>query len=759
MSSSANRETIRQATLLAIVIALIIPLAGWMIDFIFHKDIPTTIQGILSLYKINPLHWIVLTSVVVFPLQTYLLSKYYMNKLTDSEFLLVKEKERTRQINDFAKKLIEEDFTADFEVEDETDILGKSLIELRNTLKNNKEIAEKRQKEDEQRNWVAEGLAEFGGILRRDNDKMEVLAYNAIKELTNYIGAIQGGFYTLEEEENSDTYFDLKAFYAYNRKKFADRKIKWGDGLVGSAALEQKTIYLTKVPDNYVNVTSGLGEANPRSLLIVPLIYEEEIFGAIELASFDKLEPYKIKFVERVAENIASTLSSVKINIQTAQLLEESKSQANALASQEEEMRQNMEELQATQEEAARQTEKFMLLDTTINETMMRAELDLEGKIVSCNEIFLKKLEFKNLADVNKKSIHSLFKKSEVGEFIMHWEDISKKGKYYEDYIRLTTTSGKEFWALATFNGMKKSDDTYDRVLLLALEANEYRSLFLNHSGVTDAIDTMGIRALININGNIAEANNNFLRLINYSQVELKSITLFDLVNQLELDNFNKEWEEITKGNNISTTIKINSKDNKEIWLKGAYNAVTDLNGDVDYVIFIGQEVTNEKLLELKTKNQQEILKEKENLLNETEKEFVVKLRETRNELQARIKELEKMNAMDRQALENTQDSIIITAHDNKILFFNRAAEKMLGYKKEELINRDIGALFSDEMIDTDDFIAKYVGPGDNKVTGTRKQIKIRTKKGTEKTVLALLSKAVVEGENSYTAFLQEMNT
>ena len=758
MSSRENRETVKQATTIALVIALLIPLSAWMLDFIVHKDIPTNLQGILTLYKINPMQWIILSSIVLFPLQTYLLSKFYMGKLTACEESLIKEQGRTMQINDFTKKLIDEDFTVDFQTEGEEDLLGNSLLKLRNTLKNNKEAAEKRQKEDEQRNWVAEGLAEFAGILRQNNDNIELLSYNVIKELTNYLGAIQGGFYLLEKDENGNRYFNLKSFFAYDRKKFADKKIKWADGLIGSAALEQKTIYLTKVPDNYVAVTSGLGQSNPRCILIVPLIYDEEIFGVIELASLNNLDAHKIKFTERVAESIASTLSSVHINIQTTQLLEESKSQAQALAAQEEEMRQNMEELQATQEEAARQTEKFILLDTTVNETMLRAEIDLEGKIVNCNEIFLKKFDFRNLAEVNKKVIQALIHESEANEFKSHWEDIAKKGEYYEDYICFNTTSGKELWVLATFNAMKHDDESYDRILLLALEAQEYRKLSLNHSGINNAVDATGIRAKININGNISEANQTFLDLIGYSTDELKTLTLFDLINSLELDSFNKNWEEITKGKNFIKTIKINTKSNKEIWINGSYYAVNDLNGDVDHVIFIGQDITNEKLLEIKTKEQQEALKEKDNLLNETEKEFVFKLRETRNELHSKIKELEKINSRDGQVLENTSDAVIITGHDNKIVLFNHAAENMLGYKKEEIINRDIGTLFSDEMIDSDDFIAKYVGPGDNKITGTRKQIKIRTNKGAVKTVLVLISKAVVEGENSYTAFFQEIS-
>jgi methyl-accepting chemotaxis protein len=213
--------------------------------------------------------------------------------------------------------------------------------------------------EDKKRNWATEGLALFADLLRSESD-LKKLSDIIIMQLIKYLNANQGGIFFFNDENPKDQYLELISCYAYERKKYLERKIAIGEGLIGQCFLEKESIVLLDVPNNYVKITSGLGLSNPRFILVVPLKREETILGVMEIASFTVLEDYQIKFVEKLAESIASSIYNIIINNKTSELLKQSQMQAEEMRAQEEEMRQNMEELQATQEEMFRKEQDYI---------------------------------------------------------------------------------------------------------------------------------------------------------------------------------------------------------------------------------------------------------------------------------------------------------------------------------------------------------------------------------------------------------------
>lgn len=250
----------------------------------------------------------------------------------------------------------------------------RSLMER--TDKNMKEISEKnrelevRAKEESERRWVNEGIAKVSDITRQVAN-LDDLSHEVIVSLVKLTGSNQGAIFTVGKNEKDAEYLEMKGCYAYNRKKYLEKKIYPGEGLIGAAYYEKDTIYMQQLPEDYINITSGLGDAPPRNVLIVPIMDEEKVEGVIELASFEIYSEHQKELVMKVAERLASVIGNLRTKVETERLLKESQMMTENLRASEEELRQNFEELEATQEELNRlgkeSEEKVQSLKSEIN--------------------------------------------------------------------------------------------------------------------------------------------------------------------------------------------------------------------------------------------------------------------------------------------------------------------------------------------------------------------------------------------------------
>jgi len=239
-------------------------------------------------------------------------------------------------------------------------IFNQSENNAENLVSLARDLLAKKQQEEEQR-WITKGKDIVNEILRTYR-KIDRLSIELIKSIINYTEGIQGAFYVLEKEK-----LVCRATYAFNRQRFINQEFEIGRGLVGQVAYEKQMIYRTEIPDDYFTVTSGiLGDKKPKSLIILPLLQEEELQGIIELAFInDHIPTYKLSFAEELGSMIGRTIYAQKINAKTEQLLKESQDMTVTLQKNEEMLRQNAKEMMIAQEDLEKSNS---LLETKIQE-------------------------------------------------------------------------------------------------------------------------------------------------------------------------------------------------------------------------------------------------------------------------------------------------------------------------------------------------------------------------------------------------------
>lgn len=339
--------------------------AGGLLDQEFdaaYEELQDTYDRLVGHIKTNVasdnsvLDWFSWTSILliiaVFTVMSFLLYRIQkkgdeMDRARTSK--LEEESRRIKSLSEFIQAISAGNFDQHLDMTDE---LGDKLVDMRTNLKTNSE-------NEQRRIWASTGMAQIGDILRSNYKAVNELYDRILKFVVTYSKSNQGSLFILNDESN-EKFLELVASYAFDRKKFVEKQIGLGSGLAGQCYLEGQTILMTDIPQDYVKITSGLGEATPTALVIVPLKINEQIYGILELAAFDKYGTHEVELLEKFAESIASTISSVKVNERTRILLEKTQQQAEEMRAQEEEMRQNMEELSATQEEMSRKEKEYI---------------------------------------------------------------------------------------------------------------------------------------------------------------------------------------------------------------------------------------------------------------------------------------------------------------------------------------------------------------------------------------------------------------
>ena len=248
---------------------------------------------------------------------------------------------QVRAISEVASAVTQGDLTrtigveAKGEVEALKDTINQMISNLKATTLRNQE-----------QDWLKSNLAKFTQMLQGQKE-LNSVTKKILSELATVVTAQHGLFYILQEDEEfMDSKLNLIASYAYIKRKNSPTQYAMGEGLIGQVAVEKERIILSNVPKDYIRINSGLGDAKPKDVIILPVLFEGQLKAVIELASLDTFSETHLDFLEGLTESIGIVLNTIESNSRTEELLVQSQSLASELKSQQEVLKNTNEELE-----------------------------------------------------------------------------------------------------------------------------------------------------------------------------------------------------------------------------------------------------------------------------------------------------------------------------------------------------------------------------------------------------------------------------
>lgn len=268
--------------------------------------------------------------------------------------------------------------------------------------------------ENKDHSWITSGRAELNKAIGGEENILS-LSSKAINYICKYLDAQIGAIY-IKTDNNT---FKLIGSYAHNISKISSNEIKSGEGIIGQSVLEKKTILMTNIPEDYIKIASGTGEAVPKNILVTPCIYLNEVECVMEIGSFNEITDVQLNYIEQISETIAISISAAKAKLKMKELLNKTLAQAEELQVQQEELRQNNEELEA-------QTK--ILIKSEMNLQAQQEELRVSNEEL---EEQTRKLELqkKDITDSNEKLIKAKFEIEEKAK------ELESTNKYKSEFL------------------------------------------------------------------------------------------------------------------------------------------------------------------------------------------------------------------------------------------------------------------------------------------------------------------------------------
>lgn len=369
---------------------------------------------------------------------------------------------------------------------EEHDVLGKSLMEMQESLSRAEERDGQQREHEQQQRWVTQGIAKFSDIIRMERDNVGDFTYQFIHALARYTDssiaalylrkrasdALGEGMEALREEEIE---YELSAAYAYQARKYEQAVFRKHQGLVGRCVAERRMVYLTELPNDYISIASGLGHSKPDALLVMPAFQEDELIGVLEIARFGHYQEYEMQFIQTVLNSLAATLDVFFSNLQTRKLLQEAQRQSVEMQEQREEMQQNIEEMQTLQEEIDRQRIENESLQRALQNSCCMVEYDPQGRLISANNAYLSLVRLPLSELLHTHFSEGLrFDDHNGGDYQRFWSDIIMGKVKRNVRARVRLGGGHELNMVETYSPIQDRHGNVVRVVKISFDVTPF---------------------------------------------------------------------------------------------------------------------------------------------------------------------------------------------------------------------------------------------------------------------------------------------
>jgi methyl-accepting chemotaxis protein len=464
--------------------------------------------------------------------------------------------------SDFALKIGDGNLEAKTGSLDTSNILGRALLEMQNKLQ---QVTD----EDSRRNWISNGTSQIGDVFSGyQGFEFKEKVFRFTKLITDYMSCNQGAVFLADSKTST---LNLFAAYAYEKKKFINKSLKVDEGLLGQCFQEKDILYLEDIPADYIHITSGLGYANPRSLLLIPVILEDECYGIIELASFEKLPTYYLNFSKIVSDKLASAISTHKMNEHTTKLLSESRKMNEELTQKEEQM----------QSYTAQLSKEYAAISKQLSVAKV-AESDV--KKLHETEEELKRLQ----AEINKFSELLTVRNNEIDQQDIKLETKQKIIKNLQE--KLKVLKNKE---LLEGDQQHVHEIGENNLALKEKIAQLEGEKLLNQSTISSISQSIPT-AELNLKGEIIAANQLFVQKFGFEEQEVigRHESIFIAASK-EVNKINEQkWKKLLEGQAFDAELHFIKKNKDTLLLKASYTPVKSPSGRLFKVILLVQGIS-----------------------------------------------------------------------------------------------------------------------------------------------------------------------